>query len=177
MFGLTLEKLVVVALVAGLVLGPQRLQEYAHSLARTIRTFRDVVQRERIRAEADLGIPLDRTAWDSLDLRQYDPRRIVRDALEEPVRPSEGESDRSFAETEQLIAAAAHIRPGQRYLVTGDAAHPRRIRIDSLPVDDPRRVAAEIPRPTYPSELLVDEPISIVPEGIAEPAERVEPRK
>lgn len=177
MFGLTLEKLVVVALVAGLVLGPQRLQEYAHSLARTIRTFRDVVQRERVRAEADLGIPLDRTAWDSLDLRQYDPRRIVRDALEEPVRPNEAEPGSTSAEMEELIAAAAHVRPGQRYLVTGDAAHPRRIRIDSLPADDPRRVAAEVPRPTYPSESVVDEPISIVPGGITERAVKVETRK
>lgn len=178
MFGLTLEKLVVVAIVAGLILGPQRLQEYAHTLARTIRTFRDVVQRERIRAEADLGIPLDKTAWDSIDLRQYDPRRIVRQALDEPApaapaEPAEATPTSVAApgptpeEMEVLLEAAAHVRPGQKYLVSGSAAHPRRIRIDSLPADDPRRIAAELPRPEYPAETAAVEPITIVPDAEA----------
>lgn len=175
MFGLTLEKLVVVAIVAGLILGPQRLQEYAHTLARTIRTFRDVVQRERIRAEADLGIPLDKTAWDSIDLRQYDPRRIVRQALDEPApaEPAEAAPMSVAApgptpeEMEALLEAAAHVRPGQKYLVSGSAAHPRRIRIDSLPADDPRRIAAELPRPEYPADTAAVEPITIVPDAEA----------
>lgn len=144
---LTLEKLVVVAIVAGFILGPQRLQEYTQTLVRTIRTVRDVVQHERLRAEADLGVTLDRTAWESWDLRQYDPRQIVRRALDEPASAGTESGSDGMAE---LIAEAASVRPGQRYLVTGDAAHPHRIRIDTLPLDDPRRIAAEVP-PSVPT--------------------------
>lgn len=169
MFGLTLEKLVLVAIVAGIVLGPHRLQEYAHTLARTIRGARDLVVRARADAEADLGVPLDRRYWESMDLRQYDPRRIVRDALDErdemPVTtaahaasstlsgpPSAAASDASSAETPdparaELLEAASRVRPGQKFLVSGDAAHPRRMRISSLPADDPRRIASERPLP------------------------------
>ncbi|MFD6548072.1 hypothetical protein, partial [Bacillus cereus] len=45
---------------------------------------------------------------------------------------------------EQVLTEAARVRPGQKYLITGPASHPRRILIDSLPQDDPRRIAAQV---------------------------------
>jgi sec-independent protein translocase protein TatB len=131
MFGLTFEKLFLVAIIAGVVLGPQRLPDYAHQLARTVRALRDFVESTRGTAEHEMGIPT------SVDLRQYDPRRIVRDALNEPTTPA----------TDEMADEARRVRPGQKYLTTGSAAHPRRILLKSLPDDDPRRIAAARPDP------------------------------
>lgn len=136
MFGLTFEKLFIVAVIAGVVIGPQRLPVYAHRLGEWIRAVRAYVESSRAHAEADLGVPLTREQWQSLDLRQYHPRRIVQDALAEAPAPD------PHAEPDPRLAEAARIRPGQQYLVTGSAAHPRRVRIDTLADDDPRRLAA-----------------------------------
>lgn len=139
MFGLTFEKLFLVAIIAGVVIGPERLPLYAHKLGETVRALRGLVETSRAQVEAEMGVPLQREQWESLDLRQYDPRRIVREALEEPVTPS---ADQAAIEEE-----ARRVRPGQTYLVTGSAAHPRRTLIASLPADDPRRIAAEADEP------------------------------
>ena len=136
MFGLTFDKMLVVALLAAVVLGPSRLPLYAHQLARTFRAFRDLVEKTRSTAEDELGVSLDRTTWESLDLQQYDPRRIVREALHDNDPAPHAVPD------PEVLAEAERVRPGQKYLVTGSAAHPRRIRLESLPDDDPRRVAA-----------------------------------
>lgn len=154
MFGLTLEKLFLVAVIAGFVLGPTRLPGYAHRLAHWARTLRGYVEATRTAAERDLGVPLQRTEWQSLNLRRYDPRRIVTDALTDTIpTPSTEKATPNAAITEQMIAEAEHIRPGQKYLITGTSSHPARIRLDSLPPNDPRRIAAEA-QPTAPNETL-----------------------
>ncbi|WP_027495510.1 MULTISPECIES: twin-arginine translocase TatA/TatE family subunit [Nocardiaceae] len=135
MFGLTFEKLLLVAIIAGFVLGPQRLPDYAHRLGRAVRTLRHFVDSTRSTAEAEMGVPLRRSEWESLDLRQYDPRRIVADALRE--------NDTGTPTDPELVAEAARVRPGQKYLITGPSSHPRRVLIESLPENDPRRIAAE----------------------------------
>ncbi|OZE34108.1 MULTISPECIES: preprotein translocase [unclassified Rhodococcus (in: high G+C Gram-positive bacteria)] len=139
MFGLTFEKLFLVAIIAGFVLGPQRLPGYAHQLTRAVRSVRHFVDTTRTAAEADMGVPLRRSEWESMNLRQYDPRRIVSDALRDTneLRDTEPPS-------EQVLAEAARVRPGQKYLITGPSSHPRRILIDSLPQDDPRRIATQL---------------------------------
>lgn len=151
MFGLTFEKLFLVAIIAGFVLGPQRLPGYAHQLTRAVRSVRHFVDTTRTAAEADMGVPLRRSEWESMNLRQYDPRRIVSDALRDTneLRDTEPPS-------EQLLAEAARVRPGQKYLITGPSSHPRRILIDSLPQDDPRRIAAQ-PQPKAASSATATE--------------------
>ena len=141
MFGLTFEKLFLVAIVAGLVIGPQRLPIYTHRLAELIRSVRSFVDASKARADLE-----------ALDVRQYDPRRIVREALTEPATTQP-------ADEADLEEQASRVRPGQKYLVTGGSAHPRRILIDSLPEDDPRRLAAHVPNPAADdeTELLLAE--------------------
>lgn len=80
MFGLSIEKLIIVAIVAGLILGPHRLPLYAEKLAGLVRTVRDVLDVTRARAESEIGAPLDAEAWVSR-ARELDPRRIVRNAF------------------------------------------------------------------------------------------------
>ncbi len=88
MFGLTFEKLLVVTIVAAFILGPRRLPIYAGKLSEFVRDLRAFVESSRARAEDDFGVPLRTSEW-RVDLRQYDPRRIVRDALEhDPIADS-----------------------------------------------------------------------------------------
>lgn len=148
MFGLTLEKLFLVVLLAGIVIGPQRLPVYAQHFAGTVRALRHLIDKTRSDAERDMGISLRRNEWQSLDLRRYDPRTIVNDVLLEPA----AHPPATPAGTDEMIDQARHVRPGRKYLVTGTAAHPRRILIDSLPHDDPRRIATETRLPTHPPD-------------------------
>ncbi|WP_032405435.1 Sec-independent protein translocase subunit TatA/TatB [Rhodococcoides fascians] len=138
MFGLTFEKLFLVAIIAGFVLGPSRLPGYAQQLGRAVRSVRQFVDTTRSAAEDEMGVPLRRSQWETMDVRQYDPRRIVADALRETdVAPSTEWPD-------EVLVEAGRVRPGQKYLITGPSSHPRRILIDSLPENDPRRIAAQV---------------------------------
>ncbi|WP_415976017.1 twin-arginine translocase TatA/TatE family subunit [Rhodococcus sp. 077-4] len=140
MFGLTFEKLFLVAIIAGFVLGPSRLPGYAHRLGQAVRTLRSFVDSTRTAAEEEMGVPLRRSEWETLDLRQYDPRRIVTDALRET------DVVHRTVWPDEVVAEADRVRPGQKYVITGAASHPRRILIDSLLENDPRRIAArELP--------------------------------
>ena len=154
MFGLSFEKLFLVAIFAGLVIGPQQLPLYAHRLADLIRSFRGFIDASKARAESEIGI--SRTELEALDVRQYDPRRVVRAALADSSPVASETADETFDEAAKrsLIVAeeASRVRPGQRYLVTGGAAHPRRMLIAALPEDDPRRLAAHVPQPAEDDE-------------------------
>lgn len=141
MFGLTVEKLLVIAVLAAVVVGPARLPEYARRLSAWVRTLRDAIESARATAQSQADLAGIHADWEALDPRRYDPRRIVREALRESPVDSAGRPA-AAAEDDGIAQEAARIRPGQRYLVTGSAAHPCRIRIDSLPAGDPRRIAA-----------------------------------
>jgi hypothetical protein len=73
MFGLTIEKLFLVAVIAAIVIGPQRLPVYATRLAELIRSLRAYVESTRARAENETGLPLTRAQWESLDLSHTIP--------------------------------------------------------------------------------------------------------
>ena len=81
MFGLTMDKIVIIALVAAFVIGPQRLPLAAQRLAALVRQLRALGETARGRARDELGDSFDDVEWKKLDPRQYDPRRIIRDAL------------------------------------------------------------------------------------------------
>ncbi|MFK4838038.1 Sec-independent protein translocase TatB [Microbacterium sp. ZW T2_14] len=80
-FGLTIEKLLLIGLVAALILGPERLPRYAESLAGLTKRAREWVTTARTRVRDEMGEDFDDVDWRTLDPRQYDPRRIIREAL------------------------------------------------------------------------------------------------
>jgi sec-independent protein translocase protein TatB len=80
-FGLTIEKLLLIGLIAALIVGPERLPRYAEALAGFTRRARDWVSSARTRARDEMGEEFDDVDWRTLDPRQYDPRRIIREAL------------------------------------------------------------------------------------------------
>jgi sec-independent protein translocase protein TatB len=80
-FGLTIEKLLLIGLVAALIIGPERLPRYAESLAQFTRRAREWVSTAKTRVKDEMGEDFDDVDWRTLDPRQYDPRRIIREAL------------------------------------------------------------------------------------------------
>ena len=86
-FGLTFEKLFVIGIIAVILLGPERLPYYASQLAKLVRSLRDIANGAKERMREEMGPDFDDLDWKKLDPRQYDPRRIIREALldDEPV--------------------------------------------------------------------------------------------
>jgi sec-independent protein translocase protein TatB len=80
-FGLTFEKLLIIGLIAVFLLGPERLPHYAGQLAKLVRNLRDMANGAKDRMREEMGPDFDDVDWKKLDPRQYDPRRIIREAL------------------------------------------------------------------------------------------------
>ncbi|KQX07399.1 MULTISPECIES: twin-arginine translocase TatA/TatE family subunit [unclassified Leifsonia] len=90
MFGLTFEKLLIIGVIAVFLLGPERLPHYAAQLGRLVRQLRDMANGAKDRMRDEMGPDFDDVDWKKLDPRQYDPRRIIREALldDEPATPT-----------------------------------------------------------------------------------------
>ena len=88
-FGLTIEKLLLIGIVAGLLIGPERLPRYVESLTKFAKRAREYVSSAKTKMKDELGSDFDDVDWRTLDPRQYDPRRIIREALldDAPVPP------------------------------------------------------------------------------------------
>ncbi|GAA4972387.1 sec-independent translocase [Kineococcus glutinatus] len=83
MFGINGGEFVVILVVALVILGPERLPHYAEQLGRLVRQVRDFARGAQRQMREELGPEFDDIDWRKLDPRQYDPRRIVREALTE----------------------------------------------------------------------------------------------
>lgn len=81
MFGIDFDKLVVIGIIAVFLLGPEKLPDYAVKLARLVRKLRAMANDAKGRMHEEMGPEFDDVDWRKLDPRQYDPRRIIRDAL------------------------------------------------------------------------------------------------
>ena len=80
-FGITFEKLIVIGVIAALLVGPERLPRYAESFARLVKKAGEYMRGAKDRMREEVGPEIDELDWRKLDPRQYDPRRIIRDAL------------------------------------------------------------------------------------------------
>lgn len=96
MFGLTFEKLLLIGILAVFLLGPERLPYYASQLARLVKSLKKMADGAKDRMREEMGPDFDEVDWKKLDPRQYDPRRIIREALVDDVvvtsAPPVGES-------------------------------------------------------------------------------------
>jgi len=107
--GLTFEKLLLIGLIAILLIGPDRLPMYAAQFGRLVRSLRDMASGAKDRMREEMGPDYDDIDWKKLDPRQYDPRRIVREALledeEKPVAPtvSAPKRESAYAQRQRLI--------------------------------------------------------------------------
>lgn len=80
-FGLTIEKVLLIGVIAALLVGPERLPRYAESLARFTKRTKEFLSTAKTRMRDEMGSEFDDVDWRTLDPRQYDPRRIIREAL------------------------------------------------------------------------------------------------
>ncbi|MET0589592.1 MAG: twin-arginine translocase TatA/TatE family subunit [Naasia sp.] len=90
MFGLTFEKLLLIGLIAVFILGPDRLPQAAATLARLVRQLKNFADGAKTRVRDEMGPEFDEVDWKKLDPRQYDPRRIIREALADEAPASGG---------------------------------------------------------------------------------------
>jgi sec-independent protein translocase protein TatB len=88
-FGVNPSEFIVLLVVAAVVLGPERLPEYAQQLARLVRELRRMAQGASKQVRNEMGPEFDDIDWAKLDPRQYDPRRIVREALADVWDPDD----------------------------------------------------------------------------------------
>jgi sec-independent protein translocase protein TatB len=80
--GFSFDKLLVIAAIAVMLIGPTRLPGYAEKLGQFVRNLRGYADSARDRMRDEVGAEVfDEIDWKKLDPRQYDPRRIIRDAL------------------------------------------------------------------------------------------------
>ena len=84
-FGINGNEFLVIILVAVVVVGPQRLPEYTRKLTQMVRQLRVFLDNARSQIAEEVGPEMADLDLSSLDPRQYDPRKIVRDALGEDI--------------------------------------------------------------------------------------------
>lgn len=108
MFDLSFEKIAVIAVIAVFLLGPERLPHYAAQFARLVKSLRQMADGAKDRLRDEMGPEYDDVDWKKLDPRQYDPRRIIREALlDEPEPVIKPVSPSANAERQKLFADGA----------------------------------------------------------------------
>ena len=94
MFDINGSEFIVLMVVAVFVIGPERMPEYAAKLARLVRQLRGMADTAKDQLREQMGPEFDDVDWKQYDLRQYDPRRIVREALMDQ-EPQDGQASSS----------------------------------------------------------------------------------
>lgn len=102
--GLTFDKILVIMVIAAFVLGPERIPGYAKKLGDLVRSVKHMADGAKDRLRDEMGPEFDEVDWKQLDPRQYDPRRIIRDALVEDEREARAEARK------ERVAAARRER-------------------------------------------------------------------
>lgn len=117
MFGLSGEKLLLIGLIAVFVLGPERLPVYAQRFAQWIKRTKVWLDGAQDRAKEELGEDFQDVDWKKMDPRQYDPRRIIKDALSDsPVSQATSAAGASVA-----VSKAVRLETGEMPPFDSDA--------------------------------------------------------
>lgn len=119
-FGINGSEVLLLILIAIIVLGPQRMPEYAAKLARGIRQLRVMAEGAKGQLKEQLGPEYQDINWRQYDPRQYDPRRIVRQALVEPLDEAVGAPLREVASA-ATTAGAVGGAAGAAASISADA--------------------------------------------------------
>lgn len=105
MFGIGFGELVVIVFVAVLVFGPDRLPAFASQAGQLVRKLRQLANNARDELRSELG-----PDYADLELRDLDPRRIVRQHIAEVLAEDEDDD----------LAGRQRRRPGQKPLDQGE---------------------------------------------------------
>ncbi|PTT65355.1 Sec-independent protein translocase TatB [Arthrobacter sp. HMWF013] len=131
MFGINGPEFFLLLLIGILVIGPQRLPEYTQKLANLVKEVRRMASGAREQIKEEVGIDIDDVDWKKYDPRQYDPRRIIKEALlDDDTKPVSSGAPAAVAAVSGAAvvaaggAAAASARPERvvQVLPPGEAA-------------------------------------------------------
>jgi sec-independent protein translocase protein TatB len=111
-FGLTIEKMILIGVIAALIIGPERLPAAAESLRRALTRARGFAKTAQERVRDELGSEVADVDWQRLDPRQYDPRRIIREALLADPEPTVAPRAASTDADDPTPAAARQAESG-----------------------------------------------------------------
>ena len=81
LFGINGSEFIVLAVLAVVILGPEKLPEYAKKLANLVKEVRRMANGAKEQLREEVGDEVADIDWRKLDPRQYDPRRIIKEAL------------------------------------------------------------------------------------------------
>lgn len=110
MFGISGGEAILILVVALVVIGPERLPEYAEKLKDLIKALKRYATGAKDDLRETLGPEFSDVDWRKLDPRQYDPRVIVRDALleeDEPHAPA-------YRAASPAVPVTRRLEPGER---------------------------------------------------------------
>lgn len=110
-FGLTFEKLLLIGVIAAVIIGPERLPKAAEAFAGFVRKAGEYLRDTKSRMRDEIGPEIDDVDWRKLDPRQYDPRRIIRDALMEDTPTTVSSAAGSAAAAGGAATAASAAAP------------------------------------------------------------------
>src|SRR5689334_24305956 len=96
MAGVNGWEFIAIIVLAVVILGPERLPEYAAKLGRLVRQARAMAEGAKGQLREQMGPEFDDIDWRQYDPRQYDPRRIVREALLDPTPPDADGSSSTY---------------------------------------------------------------------------------
>lgn len=107
MAGINGAEALILMVIILIVVGPDRLPHYAAQLGKLVRRIRALLSDAQGKVRDELGSEAEDIPWEALDPRQYDPRRIVRDAMRDPGPESSTPRARSAATSSGVIMGAA----------------------------------------------------------------------
>lgn len=79
--GINGSEFVILAILAVVILGPEKLPDYARKLANLVKELRRMANGAKEQLREEVGDEVADLDWRKLDPRQYDPRRIIKEAL------------------------------------------------------------------------------------------------
>lgn len=121
--GINFYEFLILIVLALVLLGPERLPQYAQTLARWVRKARSAAEDAKVRFKDETGTDLNDVDWQKYDPRQYDPRRIIREALAEDYEQvrSDVRTVRDSVHPRELFASSASSSQGGGALAAGVA--------------------------------------------------------
>ena len=188
-FGISGSEFLVLLLVVIVVVGPRRLPEYTRRLTQLVRRLRLFLDNAKEQIAQEVGPELGELNLEDLNPRNYDPRKIVRDALGEDLDAirrdlsSPFQSAVSTAERagDEAVAAVRGAKPLSA-MIDAEAGRAREAGSVSAAAPEARAETAT-PEPAAPEPAAAPTapeparvPSSLVADRPAAPARPVSPR-
>jgi sec-independent protein translocase protein TatB len=122
--GINGAELVVIVVLALVLIGPEKLPHYAAQLGSLVRRGKELLTDAKGRVDEELGDELRDVDWQRLDPRQYDPRRIVKEALLDDSTPRTSRTGAGLSAGASTGARAGAAGPGVAAAAAGGSTIP-----------------------------------------------------